>query len=383
MYPASPPARRKNAPRRLLVRGTNWLGDAVMTAPTLQRLRTALPETHITLLTRAKLADLWSGHPDLDEVICIAPGKTVWQVGRRLRAEPFDTALVLPNSPRSALEIFLAGIPRRIGYRRAWRNWFLTEAIPTRAAHVTMRKRSAAEVRQLVDSSASSSPNRPSLPVEAHQLHDYLHLAETLIGPGSVPEPRLHVNAAEIEEARTRFDVPGKYLWMGLNAGAEYGPAKRWPLNRFLSAAKVIHERLQCSFLVFGGPGDVETAGQLARELGTSSREVRDVSGRTNLRELMALLSCCRVLLTNDTGPMHVAAALDVPVVVPFGSTSPELTGPGRPGAGRHALIQSDVPCSPCFLRECPIDFRCMEGISVDRVVSAVTRAVASDRATG
>ena len=103
---------------------------------------------------------------------------------------------------------------------------------------------------------------------------------------------------------------------------------------------------------------------------------VINLAGKTSLRELMALLKLCRVLLTNDTGPMHVAAALSTPVVVPFGSTSPELTGPGPPGDTRHQLIKSDVPCSPCFLRACPIDFRCLNGISVERAVAAVLQAV-------
>ncbi|MGA2854691.1 MAG: glycosyltransferase family 9 protein, partial [Verrucomicrobiota bacterium] len=102
---------------------------------------------------------------------------------------------------------------------------------------------------------------------------------------------------------------------------------------------------------------------------------VRDLCGQTSLRELMALLKCCRVLLTNDSGPMHVAAALGTPVVAPFGSTSPELTGPGLPGDARHRLLKSGAPCSPCFLRECPIDFRCMTGITAERVVDAVLDA--------
>ena len=127
-----------------------------------------------------------------------------------------------------------------------------------------------------------------------------------------------------------------------------------------------------CGCLIFGGPGDVALAGEICAQLQSPNSEVRNVAGQTSLRELMALLKHCRALLTNDTGPMHVAAALDVPVVVPFGSTSPELTGPGLPGRSLHRLIRSNAPCSPCFLRECPIDFRCMKGIQVDRMVEAL-----------
>src|SRR5258707_2199098 len=136
---------------RIVVRGVNWLGDAVMSTPALQRLREAHPEAKITLLTHEKLADLWHNHPALDEVVTFGAHESVFQLGRRLRTENFQTALILPNSPRSALETFLARIPERIGYRKAWRNLFLTRAIPLRPELVTMRKRSAREIKQLLN----------------------------------------------------------------------------------------------------------------------------------------------------------------------------------------------------------------------------------------
>jgi heptosyltransferase-2 len=123
---------------------------------------------------------------------------------------------------------------------------------------------------------------------------------------------------------------------------------------------------------LFGGKNDQLLTAQIESSIVNRQSSISSLAGKTSLRELMALLKLCRVLLTNDTGPMHVAAALGTPVVVPFGSTSPELTGPGLPGDARHRLLKSDAPCSPCFLRECPIDFRCMNGISVERVVEAV-----------
>src|SRR6266566_1545300 len=135
---------------RILVRGVNWLGDAVMTTPALQRLRERFPRAHIALLTNEKLADVWLRHPSLDALITFTAKEGPWSVGRRLRTEAFATALVLPNSPRSALEVWLAGVPQRIGYRRSWRNWFLTQAVPVRTGHATMNKRSAREVRELI-----------------------------------------------------------------------------------------------------------------------------------------------------------------------------------------------------------------------------------------
>ena len=143
-----------------------------------------------------------------------------------------------------------------------------------------------------------------------------------------------------------------------------------------IATAREIQKLTNCHWLILGGKADVQLSTNIARELTHHASRTTNVSGQTSLRELMALLKLSRVLLTNDTGPMHVAAALGTPVVVPFGSTSPELTGPGMPGDPRHRLLKSDAPCSPCFLRECPIDFRCMNGISVECVVEAVITAV-------
>jgi heptosyltransferase-2 len=161
-----------------------------------------------------------------------------------------------------------------------------------------------------------------------------------------------------------------------LNPGAEYGPAKRWPPERFVAAAREIHQATACQWLILGGPADVSLAASIATELGPSAGETLNFAGRTNLRDLCAVLKACRVLLTNDTGPMHLAAAVGTPVVVPFGSTSPELTGPGLPGDSRHRLLRAVVPCSPCFRRQCPIDFRCMNSIQVEQVVAGVLESL-------
>jgi heptosyltransferase-2 len=373
--------------RRILVRGVNWLGDAVMTTPALQRLREALPEAHITLLTHQKLSDLWQGHPSLDAIIPFSTGESPWTVAGRLRAEGFQTALVLPNSVRSALEVWLARVPQRIGRARRWRNWLLTQAIAPRPGQSRMPKRSVSEVNRLVrlpagvPSPATGHPHYRT----THQIYDYLHLAAAL---GANPEPlppKLEISAAELRQAEdallsnARDQAPGAashqpLALLGLNPGAEYGPAKRWPAERFAAVAREVSHRLgNCVWLAFGAKGDWELCDEIARLAGGG---VLNLAGKTSLRQLMALLKRCRVVLTNDTGPMHVAAALGAPVVVPFGSTSPELTGPGLPGDPRHQLLRSGAPCSPCFRRECPIDFRCMTGISVERVVAAVEAAL-------
>lgn len=356
---------------RLLVRGVNWLGDAVMTTPALLRLREHFPASHIALLTAGKIGALWQHHPAVNEVISFGAEDSVFAVGKKLRAGHFDLALVLPNSPRSALEPFLARIPQRVGYTRPWRNLFLTQAIPSRLGAVKMHKRTPAEIQQLIAATPPVPVTPP--PPAAHQIYEYLHLVAAL---GANPEPlppQLEVTPAEVEAARQKFGLtnsPGPVL--GLNPGAEYGPAKRWPAEKFAAAAKAIQQRTSCTWLIFGGKNDLPLATQIQSALGPASAAAMNVAGQTSLRELMALLRLCRVLLTNDTGPMHVAAALGTPVVVPFGSTSPELTGPGLPGDPRHRLLRSAVPCAPCFLRECPIDFRCLNGVAVESVVQVV-----------
>ena len=381
-----------------------------MTTPALQRLRERFPEARITLLTHEKLAGLWLHHPSLDRVLVFASGGQIWSVARRLRLENFDLALVLPNSPRSALEVWLARIPERIGYARPWRNWFLTRPIPARPGHVQMHKLSPREISRLIRLPAPDMRQALVAPesdggglvapesdggethttrlarrsaVEAghapHQIHEYLHLAAAL---GASPEPlapRLVVTQVETEAIVSKFGLgalsnSGPIL--GLNPGAEYGPAKRWPAEQFIAAARQIQQRTRCNWLVLGGPSDVPLANTVHSALRTPHSALLNLAGQTSLRELMGLLKLCRVLLTNDTGPMHLAAALGTTVVVPFGSTSPELTGPGLPGDTRHRLFRSNVPCSPCFRRACPIDFRCMAAITVQRVVEAVLQAV-------
>ena len=375
------------SPRRILVRSVNWLGDAVMTTPALQRLREALPDAHLALLTHEKLASLWERHPSLDAIITFPPGESPWSVARRLRSEHFQSAVVLPNSPRSALEVWLARIPQRIGYTRPCWSWLLTRAISPRPGKGRMSRRSVSEVRRLISLPAGTASPASERPQErsAHQINDYLHLVAAL---GANPEPlppKLEITAAEMQQTeqdlladlqrKAANAAPGTPLiLLGLNPGAEYGPAKRWPAESFAAVAREVSRRHgNCAWLAFGGAGDRQLCSDIARLAGGG---VVNLAGKTSLRQLMALLKLCRVLLTNDSGPMHVAAALGTPVVVPFGSTSPVLTGPGLPGDTHHQLLQAGAPCSPCFRRACPIDFRCMTGISPDRVVDALLRAI-------
>jgi heptosyltransferase-2 len=236
-----------------------------------------------------------------------------------------------------------------------------------------MRKRSKAGIRDRITAGVS----REDYPAGSHQTHHYLHLAGALGASATPLVPKLVVTEEEQASFQQRFlaaqpTLGSTRIWCGLHPGAEYGPAKRWPSERFIAAANEVTRRTGCYWLVFGGPAD----SSLPQQIATRVPSAMNLCGRTTLRELMVALSLCRVLFTNDTGPMHVAAALGTPVVVPFGSTSPELTGPGLAGDARHHLLKSDAPCAPCFRRVCPIDFRCMTSITVERVVEAVLEAM-------
>jgi heptosyltransferase-2 len=372
------PAPLRSSPR-ILVRSSNWLGDAIMSTPALQRLREAYPGAHITLLSPRKLADLWLHHPSVDATLSFDEGESLWTIAGRLRTQRFDLALLLPNSPRSALEVFLARIPRRIGYARAWRTLFLTQIVSPRPDHVIMRKRSVHEIRRRLD-----SPDAPPLllPAAAHHIFQYLHLAAALGAKAAPLPPHIAVTEAEMKTVQERFGVAieerERGPLMGLNPGAAYGPAKRWPRDRFVAAARAFREKTRCRWWIFGGREEQELGAGIAAEIGGA--EVRSLAGATSLRELCAALKSCDALLTNDSGPMHLAAAVGTPVVALFGSTAPALTAPGLPAEARHRIVDSHPPCSPCFRRECPIDFRCMKQISVEQVVLALSQVTKPSR---
>jgi heptosyltransferase II len=360
------------APQRILVRGVNWLGDAVMTTPALVRLREARPNDHITLLTPEKLADLWAGHPAINDVLSIPASSGSFGTAARVRAGKYDIAVLFPNSPRSALEVFFARVPVRIGFARPWRTWLLTQALSPDLHAIATQKRTVAQIKRLI----RDQPDKPrdAYPKTAHQIIDYLDIVVALGADPTPLPPTVAVTDAEVTAVRQRFGAPQGKPLIGLNPGAEYGPAKRWPEDRFIAAARVVAQQTNCHFWIPGGPGDIELANRIAEKLPKGSAQ--SLAGQTSLRELCACLKACDLVLTNDTGPMHLAAALGTPVVVPFGSTSPELTGPGWPTGAGPEILRGQAPCAPCFRRVCPIDFRCMTSISIDTVVQAILRAV-------
>jgi len=365
---------------KIVVRGVNWLGDAIMTMPAVERLRQASPHAQIDLVTPEKIAPLWENSPMVNSVISIPQGSNLSAVAQQLRARRYDVSVVFPNSIRAALESVLGRVPRRIGYRGQWRRWFLTDPITPSRGCAVMRKKTVGEINRLIREPGGIAVSLARTSA-GHQMHHYLRLVATL---GASPEPlppRVWLTDVEVAAFADKFELanlnPGR-PWLGMNPGAEYGPAKRWPWERFVATALRVHEQTGGRWLIFGGVKDKDIAAQIERALGRTADHAPaaiNLAGRTSLRELSAGLKLCSVVLSNDTGPMHLAAAVGTRVVGIFGSTDSGLTAPGLPEGGDHLLLQSRVPCSPCFLTECPIDFRCMSGFGVDQVVAAVLHA--------
>jgi lipopolysaccharide heptosyltransferase II len=328
-------------PFRILIRSTNWLGDAVMTIPAVQAIGAGRPDAELTVLAPEKLADLWRAVPGVAHVLPIPAGAGVLRVGRLVRrAGPFDAAVVLPNSLRSALETWLAGVPRRAGYAGHRRRWLLDQII--------------GEPPALKAAPEPGGRQRPP-----HQSRRYMHLATEM---GAVEEPADQAPAPAGAASR------GQMARIGICPGAEYGPAKRWPPDRFAEAANLVSAQVAGEWALFGTNRDAQAGAAIAKAL---TANCENLIGKTTLAELIAQLRLCDVLLTNDTGTMHLAAWLGVPVVAIFGSTDPHLTGPlGAPE--RLRILRRQVVCNPCFLAQCPLDLRCMKAISAQEAAEAV-----------
>jgi len=337
-------APEKLKPFRILVRSSNWLGDAVMTTPAVQAIKRGRPDARVTVLVKAKLAEYWKRVPEVDEIIAIEAGDSVFSVARKIRGK-FDAAVILPNSIRTGLEAWLAGIPRRIGYPAKGRRWLLNQLI------LPPKKKAAA---------------KPA----THQVHHYLEIARRLGAEVGGGDPSTFFDPPAL--ASTARPRQGGPIRIGLCPGAEYGPAKRWFPERFAEVANAVSRHRDCEWVLFGVGGDAAVGAEIVAKL-EGSVKITNLIGKTTLGELIDRLAECHLLLSNDTGTMHLAAALGVPTVSVFGSTEPRLTAPLGPG---HRILRHQVECSPCFLRECPLDFRCMKAITADETAAAVLAAV-------
>ena len=340
-------------PQKILVRATNWIGDAVMSLPAGEALRARFPKAEIVLVAKPWVSELYWYHPVVSRLIIYNPEgehrgpRGFWKLVQTLRAERFDLAILFQNAFHAAWMAWCSRIPMRIGYARDGRSALLDEAVevPPPAAY-------------------------------GHQAYYYLHLlfrAGLIEKPEPVRDVKLYLAESEKQWAAKRLEalgLGGPRFLIGLNPGASFGPAKRWLPDRYAALADRLIGALNADVLIFGSRAERPLAESIAH---TMQHTPTLVSGATTLRQLMALVARCRMIVTNDSGPMHLAAALGVPLVTIFGSTNERATGPL---GSRIRIVKHLMPCSPCGLRECPIDFRCMTSISVDDVYKAILELV-------
>jgi lipopolysaccharide heptosyltransferase II len=320
----------------LLLRSPNWLGDACMAFPAVRALREGRPDLRLTVFTPGKLAQLWQSLGIIDDIITKDGKESVFAVSKRIKERTrFDAAILFTNSTRSTLEFWLAGIPRLVGFKGSLRSKLLHQITPEQ---------------------------KLGTPPE-HQANKYLRLASHC--GAKTDDPKLFAPGAPVASHDGMVRV-------GICAGAEYGQAKRWPLERFAEVANAIP---QVEWVLFGAPGEAAMGEQLSSMLRVKHL---NLVGKTSLDDLIHCLSECTLLVSNDTGTMHLAAALGVPTVSIFGSTEPILTGPLGP---QHSIVRHHVPCSPCFKRECPFGhYECMTKIEPGEVAEVVRTRLAAER---
>jgi heptosyltransferase-2 len=327
---------------KVLVRVPNWLGDAVISLAAVRALRSVLPHAEIAVAVRPYLADFYARESAIDRVIPYT-ARTLTakrEFARSLRPHHFDLAVLLQNAFDAALLAWMANIPERIGYRRDARGLLLTHAIPV--------------------------PEPGDIP--RHERFYYLELLRRAGMIEHLPpseEIRLdHVDAARESGLAHIAALGAPTPVIGVSPGAAYGGAKRWFPERFAEAAIALSPVAR-SVLVFGSASDRVACDHVAAALARSPLTVRNLVGQTTLVEFINLASACRLFLTNDSGSMHVAAALGVPTVAVFGPTDDTTTGPVSHIA---QVVREHAECSPCLLRECPIDHRCMTRVTANRV---------------
>jgi heptosyltransferase-2 len=336
---------RHDSIRRILIRSVNWIGDAVMTTPAISVIREHFPHAEITILANALVSRLFSHHPGIDRIITFdRQGRHHGVAGRlrlaaELRKHAFDLAIILPNSFDSALVPWLAGIPARIG--------------------------KCSDGRSLLLSRQYTVPKGAS---PCHEVDYYLNLLRHFGITGNRTPLHLSITSEEADRAAVILAghgiQPGDFV-LGINPGASYGSAKRWYPDRFAQVAHRLAGEWSAKVLIFGGPGETDIAADIENHL---EGKAANVAGKTSVRELMALIRRCNFFITNDSGPMHIAAAFDVPLVAIFGSTDHTGTSPY---SNNSVVVRNIVECAPCKLRECPTDHRCMMAVSEEDVIEA------------
>ncbi len=338
--------------QRILIRGTNWIGDVVMTLPAIASIRKTFPDAHLTVLVKPWVADLLRLCPDVDEIMIYKrPGvhagiKGLIRLAGELRARRFDAAILLQNAIEAAILTFMAGIPVRAGYDSDARGWLLTHAV-----HRTRAVRKVHQINYYRAMLCALGCEPAEMGMLLRPGKDDHELAERLI---------------------KNFGLEKDRMLVGIAPGAAYGPAKQWLTDRFAAVADRLSSESNARILLFGSAGDCDSIQDVQR---FSSFPLVDLSGKTSLREAIILISSCGLFISNDSGLMHVAGALGVPTVAIFGSTNPVTTSPY---GEKTILVKGRADCSPCLKKVCPTDFRCMKSISVDDVYNAAKTLITS-----
>ncbi len=338
------------SPKNIIIRMPNWLGDLVMATPIIQDVKNAFPNARLTAMGLSPLCSLLQYNPHLDELFCFHKKNGGFfrraqegDVIDKLAEGKYDLGILLTHSFRSAWWFFMGGVKKRVGFSTFWRRPLLTHAV--------------------------SFPEKIQ---EQHQILTYKHLIASLGIPISKTEPYIVLQKEEIERAREILLQAGYkkgMLVVGINAGAAYGPAKQWLPERFHEVALRLIKKMGACCIFFGDDLVAPLVKSMCEGL---PKEAINMAGKTKIRELASLIHECDLFLTNDSGPMHLASALGVFVVALFGSTSVCVTGPGK----KSIVLHKSAPCSPCFLRVCNRDFRCMKEIQVDEVMGAIAEAL-------
>ena len=349
------PGNIKKLPRdgidKILIRGTNWIGDAILTLPAVAAIRATYPQAHIAVLVKPWVADIYGLFSAVDEVI-IYENKFdtpagVFRLARMLKGKKFDAAILLQNAIEAAIIVLAAGIPLRAGYDSDARGLLLTHRV-----HCTE------EIRKV------------------HQIDYYLEMVKAL---GCVPVDReMHleskINPLDVQDILRKFIPETKKIVIGIAPGATYGPAKRWFPDRFAAVADKLNEHFSSQGIILGGKADWEVAQEVQKLART---KLINLAGKTTLREAIYLIFQCRLFISNDSGLMHIAGALNIPTIALFGSTNPVTTAPA---GNQSVIVRREVSCSPCLKETCPTDFRCMRLISVEDVLTAAQKLLKDSR---
>lgn len=332
---------------KILVRATNWVGDAIMALPALRVVRARFPAAEITILARPYVGFLYENQGVSDDIIELDHTRDMIS---DLRAQKFDTALLLQNAFEAAWIAWRARIPQRIGYARDGRSLLLTQAVAV--------------------------PKPGEIP--AHEQYYYLELLRRAGWLDTLPNESLiklevpEEGSKRAEEFLLAAGVKPSNLRIAIGAGASYGSAKCWPPDRFAELANRLHAEGDVDVILFGTRAEAPVSSAIAAGM---HRPPIDLTGKTVINDLPALLSQCHLFIGNDSGAMHVAAAVGLPVVAVFGPTDPFGTAPVTP---RCSVVQEKPYCSPCFLRRCPTDHRCMTRITPDAVEAAAKKWMSS-----